>query len=243
MTIKNFEWKSGFNLTIQRNKLASFPGLEQSSYANDYFIGKSLSVQNIFHSLGVNPETGVYQFAGKNGNPTSAPDPFTDQTVLVDTRPVLYGGLMNNFSYKGFSLDFLFQFVKQRTFGNKFGMTPGDFFSNQPISVLSRWQNPGDYVDVQRFNSDYSLAQTVQNASRSDANWVDASYIKLKNLSLSWQLPMQIKNILHLGNCKLYIQGENLFTLTRFDGLDAETKSIYSLPPLRVITFGAKIGL
>jgi len=239
----DFIWKSNFNLTVQRNKLLSFQGLDQSSYANDYFIGKPITVQRIYHSLGVNPETGVYQFLGLGGNSTSTPNPFTDQTVFVDTRPIFYGGVQNSISYKGFDLDFLFQFVKQKAFGNHFGYSPGSYFVNQPISVLSRWQKPGDQSNIQRFNSDLSLDQAAAKASRSDANWTDASYIKLKNLSISWQLPKRLKNMLELENCKLYVQGENLYSITKYDGLDPETKSLSSLPPLRVVTFGVKISL
>ncbi|WP_316836796.1 SusC/RagA family TonB-linked outer membrane protein [Pedobacter nutrimenti] len=243
---KNFEWKSGFNLTIQRNKLADFAGLEQSSYANDYIIGKPVSVQRLFHSLGVNATTGVYQFADKNGNITNSPS-YGDRTVFVDASPMFYGGLYNSFKYKGFDLDILFQFVKQKSLGNQFGINfpgAGISYGNQPISVLSRWQKPGDQTNVQRFNTDYSLLEPYGDVQSSDANWVDASYVRLKNLSISWQLPKHIKNIVHLENCKLYLQGQNLFTITKYSGLDPESKSLFSiLPPLRVITFGAKISI
>jgi len=137
----------------------------------------------------------------------------------------------------------LIQFVKQKAIGNQFGGNPGTYLHNQPTSVLSRWQRPGDQTSIQRFNSDFSLAQAQGSVTNSDANWIDASYIRLKNLSLSWQLPKQMKDVLHLENCKLYMQGQNLFTITKYDGLDPETKSLGSLPPLRMITFGVKIGL
>jgi TonB-linked SusC/RagA family outer membrane protein len=240
---KSFSWKSNFTLTIQRNKLADYPGLELSSYSGTYFVGKPVSGQQIFHSLGVNPITGIYQFADKNGNPTSSPDYSTDRTVFIDVNPVFYGGLQNSFKYEDFNLDFLLQFVKQKAFGNQFGGDPGAFLGNQPISVLSHWQNQGDEVNVQKFSANGSLSEAVGNIRSSDANWSDASYIKLKNLAVSWQLPKQLKSYFHLENCKLYIQGENLFTITGYDGLDPETKSFVSIPPLRVITFGVKIGL
>ncbi|WP_158275267.1 SusC/RagA family TonB-linked outer membrane protein [Pedobacter sp. HMWF019] len=239
---KNFKWTSVLNLTIQKSKLASFPGLEQSTYANWYFVGKPVTGKMIYHSLGVDPISGVYQFADRDGNITYSPSD-RDKTIFVDESPVFYGGLQNHFTYKGFDLDFLFQFVKQKAFGNKFGYNPGAYFMNQPTSILSRWQKPGDQTNVQRFNSDYSLYQAWAGVIGSDANWSDASYIRLKNLSVSWQLLKEIKKVLHLENCKLYAQGENLFTITKYTGLDPETKNLYSLPPLRVITFGVKIGL
>jgi len=244
MASGDFKWSSNFNLTLQRNKLAAFAGLDQSSYANTYFIGKSINTKQVFHALGVDPNTGVYRFEDKNGNPTFNPDDFADKKVFVNSDPVFYGGIGNSLKYKGLELEFLFQFVEQKTDGNySLGNASGIEGINQPLSVLSRWQHPGDQTEVQKFNSDYSLGTTLYKVAISDANWVDASYIRLKTLSLSWQLPIGLKNALHLDNCKFYLLGQNLLTITHYQGLDPETKSLSSLPPLRQLTLGVKIGL
>lgn len=70
----------------------------------------------------------------------------------------------------------------------------------------------------------------------------DASYIRLKNLSLSWQLPSDWLQKGKLQNMLLYFRGQNIATITNYTGLDPETMSINTLPPLQMWTIGAQIG-
>jgi hypothetical protein len=77
----------------------------------------------------------------------------------------------------------------------------------------------------------------------SDAALTDASFIRLKNLSLSWQLPGQWRQAARLKYCRVYAQGQNLWTITSYKGLDPETQSATSLPPLRMLTIGVQVGL
>jgi hypothetical protein len=112
---------------------------------------------------------------------------------------------------------------------------------NQPDYLLNRWQKPGDIAAHQRFNSNYNLGGAYFTALSSDANLTDASFIRLKNLSLSWQFPKGCLDKAHLNNARIYVQGQNLFTITKYRGYDPETQSSMALPPLRVITFGLQI--
>jgi len=242
---KDFSWSSSLNLTIPKNKLVAFPNLAKSSYATSLFIGQPVSILKAFHFLGVNDTTGIYQFADFHGNTTTAPDQTTDMTSLVNTLPKFYGGIENSFSYKGFQLDILFQFVKQMGPNYLFGLYPGARKYNEPVSVLGRWQKPGDQASIQRFNSDYTYSNSWFNATQSDAAYSDASYIRLKNLSLSYQMPEKWRQKAHLPNCRIYAQGQNLLTFTNYKGMDPENQSAsaHMLPPLRVITIGLQAGL
>jgi hypothetical protein len=76
----------------------------------------------------------------------------------------------------------------------------------------------------------------------SDANFVDASFIRLKNVSLSYSLPDALMKKWHLQKIRFYVQGQNLFTITGYKGYDPETKGV-SLPPLRVLTAGIQLTL
>jgi hypothetical protein len=110
--------------------------------------------------------------------------------------------------------------------------------------LLDRWQKPGDIATIQKFSTNSSdISQAFGRLGNSDAVWIDASYIRLKNVSLSWQLPEEWSKRMYLQNCSLFAQGQNLWTLTRYKGLDPETKSSTVLPPLRVITIGLKVGI
>ncbi len=242
---KNFKWTSGINFTIPKTLLTA---TNDTRFPFKPITGDPLTAVRLYHFLGVDPATGIYQFEDRNGNPTSSPDRNSDAMVMIDTAPKFYGGFQNSLSYKGFELDFLFSFVKQIARNQGFGFNlPGYAYGqgNQLSSLLDRWQKPGDISSIQRFstNSYGILSQALNNVYDSDAAWTDASYIRLKNVSLSWQLPQVWSKRAHLQTCSLFAQGQNLWTFTSYNGLDPETKSSSTLPPLRVITIGLKAAL
>jgi TonB-dependent starch-binding outer membrane protein SusC len=240
---KKFSWKTSFNLTVPTNELTKFPGLEVSSYADILVMHQPLSVIKSYHFLGVDPTTGAYTIADKNGNPTTTPT-VEDKTVIINTLPKYYGGLQNSITYGGFQLDFLFQFVKQ-TGQNYFGGSarPGSRLLNQPISVLNRWQKPGDETRVQRYSSNAILTNQYNWMRSSEVSYSDASFIRLKNISLSYQLPEKWRKTARLKNCNVFVHGQNLITITDFDGLDPETGQgiLPALPPLKMITVGLHV--
>jgi TonB-dependent starch-binding outer membrane protein SusC len=240
---KNFTWNTSINLTIPRNKLVAYPGLANSPYANAYVIGKSIFTEQVFHYVGVSEATGVYQYASKGGatdNP-SAPGDF------VTSKPVTqnyYGGIQNSLHYKGFQLDIFFQFVKQYS-QNYFaysGYGVGVFNTNFPKAVLSRWQKPGDVTKYGQFSTQNG-ADPNYDLQSSDFVLGDASFIRLKNLALSYQLPLGWRKKAYLQTARIYLQCQNLFTITKYLGLDPETGAGLGLPPLRMITGGIQIGL
>ncbi|GAA0536674.1 TonB-dependent receptor [Chitinophaga japonensis] len=243
----DFIWTSNFNLTFQDNQLVEFPNLENSAaYRNTYIVGEPITSKKLYSFIGVDPESGLFQFEDNDKMPTFYPQDPDDRTVLVNTLPKYYGGFQNSFTYKGFQFDVLFQFVKQNAQNYEYGVLPGLFMGgngNQPITVLDRWQKPGDNALSLRYHSDFSLVQNFNYIYESSAGWSDASFIRLKNASLSWQIPEKWLNSIHLQRARLYVQGQNLLTLTNYKGLDPETRSTSSLPPLRVITMGVQVTL
>ena len=247
---KKFNWIANINLTIPRNELLSFPGFATSSYYSSYVIGKPVSITRLFHSLGVDPASGQYIFEDSHGSSTTSPSYPNDANTWVTTLPKFYGGFQNSFQYKRFKLDLLFQFVKQigvsDFVNNGTSILPGQFLSflgggsNQPTSVLNRWQNIGDKQPIAEYSTNPN--PNLDNVFTSDYVYRDASFIRLKNLSLSWQVPTKWRQSQVFQNLRLYIQGENLLTLTKYVGLDPENQGIGSLPPLRVLTAGLQVG-
>jgi len=240
---KKFIWTSYLNLTIPRNKLVDYPNLMGSSYSNTLEIGKPLSIQKKVHWTGVDPQTGIYTFDTKNADGIPAvPDEFhSAKKVSKD----FYGGFGNTLQYKEWSLDFFLQFVKQT--GYNYLFTSGFFVpgqqGNQPASVMDRWRKPGDKTDIQKFTASYGseFIKYIYNAFLSDNAIGDASFIRLKNVSLAYKIPTKIKQSLHILNCRAYIQGQNLFMITHYNGLDPETQSSQNLPTLRVVTIGIQL--
>jgi hypothetical protein len=251
---KSFTWSSSANLTIPRNKLVSFPNIEQTSYTSRFsyvVVGKPLGIsQTMFHYGGVDPATGIYLAADADGNvipPPGRPKNPDDYVVRLNTNTRFYGGFQNSFSYKGFQLDILFQFVRKLGprdlyFNNGTPYSPGrviDPFSNQPVSLIqNRWQKPDDEAVFAK----YSTIGGPTNITGSEAYYsYAASYIRLKNTALSWQLPRRWIQKAHLQNARLMFQGQNLWTITKYTGLDPETMSLSTLPPLQMWTLGVSL--
>jgi len=232
----DFKWTTSANLTLARNTLVAFPNLAGSTYANRYRIGQPLNIALVYHYTGIDPQTGLYTFEDVDGDgQITAPN---DKQTVVDLNPEFYGGLQNTISYKGWTLDFLFQFVKQKNYGSSLG-APG-LMSNQPVQAVNAWGQPGDSGPYQLYTS--GLNQPVLNAQTrfdsSNALIVDASYIRLKNISLSYELPLRFA-----AKCRLTAMAQNLLTITPYDYGDPEFANAGFLPPLRIMSFGVQLSL
>lgn len=241
---KNFSWNSSINLTIPENKLLAFPNIQNSGYSTTFAVGKSLFIHYVYHYTGVDPQTGLYFFQTKNAAKYK-PTPVTDYIVSKPITQSYYGGFENNFTYKAFQLSFLFQFVKQLgyTYAHVTASPPGEENYNQPQWVLSHWQKPGDISNVEVYTEGVGNAFTAFSSyAKSDGVIGDASFIRLKNLAISYELPGVWKRSAHLQTVKVYVQCQNLLTITSYRGLDPETQGA-ALPPLRMITGGIKVGL
>lgn len=237
----DFQWTSSFNLTIPRNELLEFANIENSSFANTYTVGESLFNRKRFRYTGVDAETGVYTFEDLNEDGTINND---DLQSVKEIAPNYFGGFQNNISFKGFDLSFFFQFVNQTgiNYLASFGV-PGAF-GNQPTIVLDRWRQEGDITDIQRFGVlDGNTTTGYENAQRSTQIISDASFIRLQNVMLSYSFPSSIIDKIKLQDLRVYVQGQNLLTITDYIGLDPETQSSQVLPPLRVITAGIQFKL
>jgi hypothetical protein len=238
----NFNWSTSFNLTVPKNKLVSLNLSKEIIIKDKNLIGRPIGVQQVYHFLGVDPELGTYIVADKKGAPTSNPNYDEDRTVFIDYNPKLYGGLSNSFSYKGVSLDVLFQFVKQNGSNGFFGSNIGRKI-NQPSTVLNRWKQPGDKKDIQRASTGYNYSDKESFAKSSDKYFSDASFIRLKNISLSYQLPNLLLEKIRIQSGRIYLQGQNLVTITNYQGIDPENRTFDGLPPLKMLVMGIQLEL
>lgn len=231
---KNFTWQSSLNLSLPRTKLLEFEDLENSSYANQFVIGQPLTIYKLYELKGVNQETGLFEFVDFNDDGIISND--EDRQYVADLTPKFYGGLSNSLSYKNWNLDIFFQFVKKQGMNEFFGSQPSGMMTNQTVSVLDRWQEAGDQTAIQQFttggNAEALSAYSKFNISSGAVS--DASFVRLKSMSLSYKLPFGKDT----GNsCKISLQGQNLLTFTKFKAGDPEQLSGF-LPPLKRITLG-----
>ncbi|NMH89702.1 SusC/RagA family TonB-linked outer membrane protein [Flavivirga algicola] len=235
----SFKWRTTFNISTNRNKLVAFPELEKSTLASEYLVEKPLGIWQLYHVLGVDPETGVWQFEDYNDDGVINKD---DRQWLEDLTPKYFGGMGHTITYKNMQLDMFFQFVKQkgRSFIQSGVLNLGGMAQNMPVSIWDRWQQVGDENSIQRFflpiNNTAAIASNTYR--HSNASVTDASFIRLRNASLSYTMPKAITKHMDIN---IYLQGQNLFIITRYDGADPEVQSASVLPPLRQFTLGFNV--
>ena len=239
---ENFNWTTSFNISRERNELKEFSNIENFAvFDNRYIVGESLFGQKSYESLGINPETGQYAIVDANGDGIIS---VLDRQDFVDNQQDFYGGLNNSFSWKGFQLDVSLFFVKRDAPDFQSSFTApggGGGFSNQPVEVLNRWQNPGELTSYPRFGVGAgSDLFAYNNHHISNRARVDASFIRLQNIALSYDLPEKIREQWNLSRARFSIRAQNLFTITRYQGLDPETQGL-SIPPLQIITTGLQL--
>jgi TonB-dependent starch-binding outer membrane protein SusC len=242
ISTKNLKWTSSLNVSRNWNKLLNAPEEVNADILRK--VGYSLTSLFYLTYSGVDPLKGIYLFKDAHGASTVAPNSSTDRTYRVDFGNEFFGGIQNSISYKNFQLDFLVQFVQGRV-GSEYlyYYIPGYFGYNQPTYVLNRWQKPGDVSLVQQFSQNLRTLSSFVNADISNQFYGDASFVRLKNVSFSWQLPDMVKKKLRLSNARIYAQGQNLYTITKYRGFDPETRNASGLPTLRVITFGLQVTI
>lgn len=226
----NFKWSTSFNISANKNKLIDYPGLETSVFANQYVIGQPISIVKLYNFVGIDPETGIYQFEDVNGDGQITA--VADRQTLVDLAPQFFGGLNNQLKYKNWNVDILFQFVKQEAFGATPGV-PG--LALNQLATVSNQENQQPYTTGA--NSAVNLAYSRY--ALSNGNIEDASFIRLKNVAISYDVPLKNSNGL---NCQFILQGQNLLTFTKYSFGDPEFKFNNYLPPLRVISAGMKLN-
>jgi TonB-dependent starch-binding outer membrane protein SusC len=235
-----FSWTTSANLTLPKTKLVRFPNLSSSSYANQYVIGQPLNVIYGYRFTGINPVTGLYTVEDRDKDNVLSSK---DYQVSGSLDPQLYGGLNNHIEYKNFQLDIFIQFTKQKgkTFTGVSPFPPGSI-SNMPLEVLNAWQKPADQSTIQRFTQGLTSGTPAfvafSNFRMSDGIYSDASFGRLKTVSLSYNLPEKWMRRIKLNSCRFYLSGQNLLTLTNYDGGDPETQNYLRLPPLKTITGG-----
>lgn len=243
---RDFNWRSNFNITHYKNVLVDFPNLSSSTYSNTYEVGKSINTYRRYEFDYVDPETGMPYVVDQNGDGVITA--IGDYISYGTSDPSFYGGLGNTFSYKGFDLDIFFQFTK-RPYGNGFlwnyYMPIGNMY-NVPRFIMDEvWRSPEDPGTLPRLSTTTSgdfYSAYVNRYSYSTAIMDDLSFIRLKNLSLSYTFPAKVSEKLKLNNLRLYVLGQNLWTITGFKGFDPETGNT-STPLLKVYTLGLSVSL
>ena len=151
-----------------------------------------------------------------------------------------YGGIQNTINIKKFNLSFFMEYVKQDSYLSDLTITPGRF-GNNTTQVLDPWRQEGDNPKVQKLSQSITSFLAYNRVLNSDLFVGDASFLRLRTLSLSYQLPNRILSHIKVNTCTLFAHAQNLFTITNFKGLDPQGGKV--VPPLRTITCGIQLKL
>ena len=252
---KAFTWTTNFNITFNRNKLLAFPNLESSSLNNSYVIGKPTSIILGYKYKGLNPQTGLFEYYTGKGQTTSSPkyglaSQGGDDVPIGDREVKFMGGFTNTFSYKHFSLYAFFQFSEQMAPNWLYTIyssgLPGQSSRNQPIQALDYWKQPGDHTQLGKLTTNYGSAAATAafSFSSSSGAYSNDSYMRLKTLAVSYDLPDAALKKLHIHNLRIYANAQNLLTFTNYKVGDPEQfGDLTAFPLQRVVAFGLSFNL
>ncbi|MBN8577045.1 MAG: TonB-dependent receptor [Cytophagales bacterium] len=228
LDVSGFKWRINGNYGRVHNELLSLPN-GQTRIGNSLIVGQPIAFHYLLDFAGVNPANGKTMIWDKNGN-LAYRGTQDDLAVRATALPKYFGGLSNNFSYKGLNLELFFQYQGgNKAFNGDFYnlYTAGSSANNQLVSQLNYWKQPGDITNVPRPYQGGVIDgfDQLQGNFGSTQFLSDASYIRLKQVTLSYNLPTSIVSKAKMAKASVFVQGLNLWTYTKFAGIDPEVVS------------------
>ncbi|GAA4414753.1 SusC/RagA family TonB-linked outer membrane protein [Nibrella viscosa] len=255
-----FKWSTSLNYTFVKSKVTKlFDGIRPLATPDSLvalpgntsvIIGYPLGTIFTSQYAGVNPATGRGMWYDANGNITYAPRNPADFRVMGSNIPTTFGGLTNNFSYRGFDLNVLFQYE----FGRREFNSQGSFLSENGGRLFNtltdvynrRWQQPGDITDIPRPYNGNAEIRGSSNLSGT-RTLEDASYIRLKQVDFGYNIPVTFAKRVRVSRARVYAQAVNLITWSKWTGYDAEFLNLGAgnngvVPISRTYTVGIQLG-
>ena len=240
---KNWQWQAGVGVGHYKNKITELPDNRQ--FIDHEVYGASIRTQigqaaNLFYGYktdgvfsttaeakaaglyilndnGIDHdmfEAGDVRFVDLDGNNEINEN---DRTVIGDPNPDVYGNIFSSVAFKRFKLDLRFNYSLGNDVFNyqRMQLESGSRFMNQTTALNRRWQVEGQVTDVPRL-----AFQDPMGNSRFSDRWIeDGSYLRLKTVTLSYDLPL---NSEYIQGLQFWIQANNVFTLTKYLGSDPE---------------------
>lgn len=239
--VKDFIWNINANVSYNKNEITElYEGVQEYVMATTGMklaVGHPLNEFYLNRYAGVNPANGDPLWYDKDGNIT--PEFHESDKVLTGKSSIApwQGGFGTTLSWKGLSIGAQFSWVSDRwMINNDRFFEENSTFDNYNLSrrmLYERWKKPGDVTDIPRYGVTPQFDTHLLE---------DASFLRLKNLSISYTLPKKwLEKTRFFNTARIYAQGQNLLTFTGFSGLDPESSSnVYKAqyPMTRQYTFG-----
>ncbi|RYY11985.1 MAG: TonB-dependent receptor [Chitinophagaceae bacterium] len=253
-----FRWTSSLNLSFNRNKDTKLDGEQtivpgnDGRFLNSLLVGESIGIFYGPRYAGVDPANGDALYFTEDGKTTTSDYNDAGNFVVGNPNPDVIGGLTNTFSYKGIELSVLLQGVMGNQITNGAGgfmSASFDYYDNQTREILTRWQKPGDITNEPQ------LRFLLGNGTSASSRYVDdGDYLRVKNVTIGYNLPKSLLQRLKLNSVKIYATAVNLFTITNYSGWDPETNTdyragnrnqggdFYAAPQIKNISVGLNLG-
>lgn len=241
-----FLWNLSTNFAYNKNKItALYNGQDEyvlSNTGTKLQVGKPVGSFYEARFAGVDPNNGDPLWYAKDGSITNQ---YSDDLMVMLNKTAYApwtGGFTNVLSYKGVTLQAFFSWVHGRYMENNMRIftesNGNDLTINQSKKMFRAWTPSNRFTDIPAFGN---------YAHFDDRILEDASFMRLKNLTLSWDLPSQwitrwSRNV--VSGVRLYGQGQNLLTWTNYSGLDPEVETNVQLgnyPNTKTFIFGVDI--
>jgi TonB-linked SusC/RagA family outer membrane protein len=250
---QDVSWSIGGNISFIKNEITK---LDEPFLAGDYNRfrreeGRDYNEYYVYGWAGVNPDNGAPLFYTDETETTVSSNINDIERYYIGKsgNPDFFGGITTNFTFKGFSLDAQFTYSWNNwLYDGPAWVVQGDGrFTprSQTNLVLNRWQNPGDETDVPKFFWGNRTNSNLQGSSR---YLLDGTHIRLRNLTLAYNLPSTLMSKVNISSARVYVRGINLLTWTRDPDLYADPEAAINgyinspVPNLKTISLGVDIG-
>ena len=249
----DFQWNSRFNLSINDNEVLQLSENEDRlnpASTQPVAVGRSIDAWRVIKYAGVNPADGRPIWFDADGELTYQPD-FDDDAKFFDgAEEDAFGGFGNTFRYKGISLSTFFQFsfgqtaLPQQVVAFGLNQVGGSQSNGVDKRLTDAWREPGDIKPYPAPTTAFTYAESSGYFITSSDKLYDASYIRLKDVTLAYNLPTSVTEKLNLKNLRFSLSGLNLLTWTSYIGFDPEVAGDLtqaSIPVGRTITGGIEV--
>lgn len=247
---RKLRWNTILNFSMNRNKVLKLfngqPIDDLGRGSNRIEEGQPIGIFYSYEWLGVDPSTGDVVYADKNFDGKITSD---DRTKIGNPHPSFIYGLTNSFSYGMFDLSVFLQGVQGNDIfnGTRLFLESLQGGDSQLAVINERWRKPGDITRIPRATNDPVAA--AQNKRVSSRFLEDGSYLRIKNVSLSYTLNKQAWMRDKIQSVRLFVTGQNLLTFTNYSGLDPEVNyrgndnavvgtDFFTYPQARSFVFG-----
>jgi len=257
--VGDFKWTTDFNIAFNRNKILNINGPEITPNGINYVIeGQPIGVFKMRKYAGVDPDNGdAIYYINDTSNEATSNYNLAGDLIVGSPNPDFTGGFNNSMEYKGFDLNILMSFVYGNDVfngGGRYQSANGDWFDNQTVDQMNRWQNPGDITDVPQARLGESNG--TNNSSRYLS---DASYLRIRNVNFGYNFPASVLRKARLSAMRIYLGVQNLYTFTNYKGWDPEVNytgtgrstqntniiqgyDFYTAPQARTYTLGVNLS-